>query len=145
MVRDEQCRHRGIVHADADAVARDTGLGDFEQSLADAVVVTDAHLVVREAFDGEVLAELSVGEVVASELPLPIAVGIDLIDEHRAMLAAVGEAVRLIVAVDVDVPDHPRAVHGLLPDRGPDGLPVPLHLARSSDVYRQQASSHGIT
>ena len=91
VVRDEQRRHRGLVHPDPDAEARHAGLGDLESRLADAVAVADADLVVGEALDREVLAELAVGEVVASELPLPVAVGIDLVDEHRAMLAAVGE------------------------------------------------------
>ena len=140
VVRDEQRRHRRLVHADADAVARDARLGDLEQRLADAVAVPDADLVVRQALDGEVLAELAVGEVVASELALPVAVGVDLVDEHRAMLAAVREPVSLVVAVDVDAADHPRAVDRLLPDRRPDGLALPFDLSRSADVDREQAS-----
>ena len=66
VVRDEQRRHRRLVHANANAVARDARLGDLEQRFADAVAVPDAHHIVREALHGEVLAELAVGEVVAS-------------------------------------------------------------------------------
>jgi hypothetical protein len=74
VVRDEQCRNARIVHADPDAVARDPGLGDLEDRGPDLVVVPDADLVVAPSVDGEVLAELAVAEVVASELAFPVAV-----------------------------------------------------------------------
>ena len=61
VVGDEQRRHRRLVHPDADAVARHARLGDLEQRPADAVAVADADLVVGEALDGEVLAELAEG------------------------------------------------------------------------------------
>ena len=121
---------------DADPVARHARLGDLEQRLADPVAVADADLVVGEALDREVLAELAVGEVVAPELALPVAVGVDLVDEHRAVLAAVRAPVGLVVAVDVDPPHHPRPVDRLLPDRGADGLALPRDLSRAADVER---------
>jgi hypothetical protein len=93
VVGDEQRRHRRLRHADPDAVARHPRLGDLEQRFADAVAVADAHLVVGDALDGEVLPELPVGEVVASELALPVAVGLDLVDEDGPVLAAVGQPV----------------------------------------------------
>ena len=80
---------RGSSHADPDAVAGDARLRDFEDGGADLVAVADADLVVAESFDGEVLAELSVDEVVSSELAFPVAVGVDLVDEDGALLAAV--------------------------------------------------------
>ena len=46
--------------------------------------------------------------------------------EHGAVLAAVSEPVGLVVPVDVDAADHPRAVERALPDRGSDGL-APFH------------------
>jgi len=58
-------RHRRLVHADANAVTGDARLRDFEQRSADAVAVADADLVVGETLDGEVLADLALGEVVA--------------------------------------------------------------------------------
>ena len=145
VVRDQQRGHRGLAHPDADAVAGHARLGDLEERLADAVAVADADLVVGEPVDGEVLAELAVDEVVASELALPVPVGLDLVDEHRAMFAAVREPVGLVVAVDVDAANHPRALDRLLPDRRPHGLALPLHLAGSSYVQRQQACGHDIT
>src|SRR5262249_59716584 len=110
MVCHEERRHRLFVHADADPVAGDARLSDLEERVADSIAVADADLVVRETLDGEVLPELAVGEVISSKLALPVAVGVDLLDEHRAMLAAVRQAIRLVVAVDVDPAHHPRTV-----------------------------------
>ena len=58
-VGDEQGRHPGLVHPDADAVARHTRLRHLEQRAPDSVAVPDAHLVIGQAVDGEVLAELA--------------------------------------------------------------------------------------
>ena len=54
-----------------------------------AVAIANAHLLVGQAVDGEVLSELPVGEIVSTELPLPIVIGVRLIDEDRPVLAAV--------------------------------------------------------
>jgi hypothetical protein len=43
----EQRRHVRAAEAHTDAEARDAGLGDYEFRLAEAIAVTDAHLVVR--------------------------------------------------------------------------------------------------
>ena len=102
-VRDEQSGDARVVHADPDAVAGDPGLGDLEDSGADPVAVADAHLVVAQSLDGEVLAELSVDEVAPSELAFPVPVRVDLVDEHRALLAAVPGEIALTVAVDVEL------------------------------------------
>jgi hypothetical protein len=131
------------MHPDADAVARHPRLGDLEERAADAVAVADADLVVLQPLDREVLAELPIAEVVAAELALPIPVGAQLIDEDRAMLAAVRQAVGLVVAVDVDPPHHPRAVHGGLPDRGANRLALPRDLARPADVERDEPHHAG--
>ena len=63
VVGDEQCGDARVVHADPDAVAGDAGLGDLEDGGADPVAVADADLVVAEALDGEVLAELARDEI----------------------------------------------------------------------------------
>src|SRR6266536_5599047 len=96
-MRDEQRRDSGIVHADADPVTRDAGLSDLEIRVADPVAVSDADLVVAETLDGEVLTELAVHEVVAPELPLPVAIRVELVHEDRALLAAVPGQVALPV------------------------------------------------
>src|SRR3546814_1584990 len=78
----------------------DARLGHFEQSAADAVAVANAHLLVGQAVDGEVLPELAIGEIVSTKLALPIAIGVDLIDEDGSLLAAVASQVPLPVAFD---------------------------------------------
>ena len=124
-MRDEQRGDARVVHADPDAVAGDAGLGDLEDGGADPVAVADADLVVAEPLDGEVLAELPVDEVVSSELALPVPVGVDLVDEHRALLAAVPGEIALTVAVDVEPAHAAGAGDGVLEDAGEDGPPLP--------------------
>ena len=53
----EQRGHPRLAQAQPDAVAGDARLRDLELGLADAVAVADAHLVVGQPVDGEVLAE----------------------------------------------------------------------------------------
>ena len=60
--------------------AGDTRLSHFEQPGPDPVAIANAHLVVGEALDGEVLAELSKGGVATPELILPLAIGGNLIE-----------------------------------------------------------------
>ena len=103
VVRDE---HRGdarVVHADPDAVAGDPGLRDLEDGIADLVAIADAHLVIGESFHGEVLAELAVHEVVSSELALPVPIGVDLVNEHCALLPAVPGEIALTITLDVEL------------------------------------------
>jgi hypothetical protein len=40
-----------------------------------------SDLLVRQAVDGEVLPELPIGEVVSTELALPIVIGVNLIND----------------------------------------------------------------
>jgi hypothetical protein len=60
--------------------AGDTRLGHFEQTGPDPVAIANARLVVGEALDNEVLAELPKGEVATPELILPMAIGGNLIE-----------------------------------------------------------------
>ena len=57
VVGHEQRGHTRLVQAQPDPVAGDARLGDLELGVADAVAVADAHLVVGQPVDGEVLAE----------------------------------------------------------------------------------------
>ena len=67
VVRDQEPRrHPRVVHSDANPVTVTRAGRHLEESLANLKAVTDAHLVVRQAADGEVLAELPVLEVVAA-------------------------------------------------------------------------------
>ena len=105
---------------------------------ADPVAIADADLVIGEPLDGEVLAELSVDEVVSSELAFPVPIRVDLVDEHRALLAAVPRAIALTVALDVELADSAPTLDWILEDAGEDGLPLPRHVLRHADVDRQQ-------
>ena len=138
MVTDQQRREPGLAQPQTHPVARDPRLGDLEFGRPDAVPVTDAHVGVGQPVDGQVLAEVAVAEVVAAEMALPVPVGVDLVDQHRPLLAAVAGQVALPVAVDIQPADHGRAVYRLLPYAGIDRLALPRDVARQADVHRQQ-------
>ena len=104
-VRDEQRGDPRVVQADPDAVAGDARLRDLEDGGPDPVAVADADVGVGEPVDGEVLAELPGDEVRPAELALPVPIGVDLVDEHGALFAAVPTEIALTVAVDVE-PAH---------------------------------------
>src|SRR5262245_32875947 len=87
VVSDQKGRKLWLPHAHPHPETGDARLGDLERGLADAIAVADAHLVVTEAVDGEVLPEGAVLEVVAAEVLLPVPVGVDLVDEHRPLLS----------------------------------------------------------
>ena len=100
-------------------------------------MIADADFVVGQAVNGEILPELSMGEVAAAELALPIGVGLDLVDEDRPMFAAVPGQITLAVTVDVEPPHHPPALDGRFPDGGVYGFPLPLDIARHAHIDRQ--------
>ena len=75
-----------------------------------------------QPFDREVLAELAVDEVVASELAFPVPIGVDLVDEHGPLLAAVAGEIALAVTLHVQLAAPARAGDGVLEDPGKDGL-----------------------
>src|SRR5580658_11297189 len=64
LVGNEQAGHLGLTHANADPVAGNSRLGYLEQCTANAVTVADADLVIGKTLDGQVLAELTVLEVI---------------------------------------------------------------------------------
>ncbi len=138
VVGDEQRGNPRIVHADPDAIAGDARLRHLEDRAADLVAIADAHLVVAESFHGEVLAELSVHEVVSSQLAFPVPIRVDLVDEHRTLLAAVPRQIALTIAVNVEPADPAGTGHRVLEDPGEDGPPLPGHVLRQADVDRQQ-------
>src|SRR5262249_42664723 len=105
----EESRHARLVHPDADAVTGDPRLRDLEQRAADLIAVADAHLIVGEALDREVLAELSIDEIGPPELLLPVAVRFDLVDEDRPLFTPVPGQVALTVSVQVQPADPAAA------------------------------------
>src|SRR5262249_23463511 len=138
--RRQQRRHVGFVHPDADAVAGHARLRDLEPRAADLVPVPDAHEVVGQAFDREVLTKLSVHEVGSLQLLLPEAIRLDLVDEDGTLLTPVPGHVTLTVAVEIQLADTTAAPHGALPDRGVHRPPLPLDVAWKSDVHREDSS-----
>jgi hypothetical protein len=141
-VGDQQRRDARILHPQPDPVTGDPGLGELEQRAADPVAVADAGLVVAEPLHGEVFAELPVDEVASPQLALPVAIGLDLVDEDRALLAAVAGEVTLAVALHVEPADATGAADGLLEDAREHGPALPRHLLRHADVDRQQGPHH---
>jgi hypothetical protein len=139
-VGDQQRRNARVVHAKADAVTGDARLGDLEQRGADPVAVADADLVVAQPLHREVLAELPIDEVASSQLVLPVAIRVDLIDEDGALLTAVPGEISLAVAVHVELANATRAADGILVDAREHGLPLPRHLLGQADVDRQQGA-----
>src|SRR5262245_64295336 len=45
----QQCRHPGLVHPNADAIAGNARLSDLEQRAADLITVADAHGIDRKS------------------------------------------------------------------------------------------------
>ena len=137
-VRHEQRRQTRLAHADAEPVARHARLRHLEEGIADAVPVPHAHLVVGQAVDREVLAEVAGGEIGTAELFTPVPVRVQLVHQDGAMLAAVALQVALAVTVDVQPAHHATALDRRLPDPGVDGGVVPRHVDRESDVDGHQ-------
>jgi hypothetical protein len=138
-VAGQQRGHARLFEPDPDLEASHARLRDLEQRGADAEAVADADLVVGQAGDGEVLAEAAADVQLAPQLLLPVAIGLGLLDEHRAVLAAVADPVRLVVAVDVEPVDVPPISDRLRPDRRAHLAAAPLDRARPPDVHGEQA------
>src|SRR3989441_10337404 len=132
----QQCWHPGLVHANADAIAGNARLSDLEQWAADLITVADARGIVGQAFDREVLAELSVDEVGLIQLLLPIAMRFDLVHEDGSLLTPVPGQVTLTVSVEIQSADTTTTTHRILPDSGMYSAPLPRDVARKSHVHR---------
>src|SRR5712671_1991142 len=141
-VRDEQCGHLRLVHADADPVTCDARLRHFKQGAPDPIAIADAHLLVGQPFDGEILPELPIAEAASAKMALPIAIGLNLVDKDGPMRAAVPHQVPLAITVDVEPLHHPPALNGRLPNGGVDGLSLPRDIAWQTHVDRKQMSHH---
>jgi hypothetical protein len=85
----EQSGHGRFSHPDAHPIARDAWLRDFKDRAANPVSVADAHLVICQPLDREVLAELTHFEIAAAKVGFPIAIRVHLVDHDSAMLSAV--------------------------------------------------------
>src|SRR5262245_6371252 len=131
----QQCRHPGLVYPNADAIAGNARLSDLEQRAADLITVADAHGVVGQSFDREVLTELSVDEVGPLQPLLPIAIRFDLVDEDGALLTSMPGQVALAVSLQIQPANPAAARRRILPDPSVHSTTFPLDIAWQSDVH----------
>src|SRR5215468_1697785 len=132
----QQCRHLGLIHPNADAVAGQARLSDLEQCAADSITVADTNGIIRQSLDREVFAELSVDEVGPVQVVLPVAIRFDLIDEDGSLLTPVASQVALTVSFKIQPADPTAAIHRILPDSGVYSATLPRDVARKSDIHR---------
>jgi hypothetical protein len=116
MMRDEQRWHARLIHADADAVARDARLRNFKYRATNAVAIADAHLAIEKSLDGEVFAELAKGKIAPAQKTLPVMVRVHLIDKYRALFSTVTREIGLLVTIDVELPHHSPSTNWRFPD-----------------------------
>jgi hypothetical protein len=110
-------------------------LRDFEKRAANPITITDADGIVRQSFDCEILAKLTMNKVSSLQLFLPIPIGFDLIHENGALLTTVPGQVPLTISLDIQPADSTAARHRIFPDRGMYRAPLPRNVAWKSDVY----------
>ncbi|MGB8475915.1 MAG: hypothetical protein WCE61_17680 [Candidatus Acidiferrum sp.] len=83
-----------------------------------------------------VLAKLSVDEISSFQLLLPIAVGLNLINEDGSMLTSVPGQVALTVSLEIQAADATATTHRTLPDPGVYRALLPHDIARKPHVHR---------
>jgi len=134
-VSNQQSSHPRFVHPYADAIAGDSRLGDLEERATDAELVADTDLRIGQTLNCEILSELSKGEIYAVEFILPVAIGIDLVNEYCTVLAPVAHQIPLRVTLDVQSPHHALAVNWILANGCADSLSAPSDLTRQTYIH----------
>jgi hypothetical protein len=135
VMRYEQGWHAGLVHSDADAVARYAGLRHFKCRATNAVSIANANLVIGKSLDSEVFSELAVSKISAAQKTLPVTIRIHLVNEYGALLPAVTAEIGLRIAIDIELAHHSPSRHRRFPDCGSDSIAVPCYVARKADIY----------
>jgi hypothetical protein len=115
-----------IVHSNAESVAGDAWLRNFENGRAYFVPVSYTDITVGKPIDSKVLSKLSVFKVVPAEVTLPKAIGLDLINHHGSLFTAMTLKIRLPIAIKIQSASIDAMGYGLLPDRAPYPLALPL-------------------
>jgi hypothetical protein len=110
-------------------------LCNFEQRATDAITIADTDDIVGQSFDGEVLTELPIDEVRSVQLPLPVAVGFDLVDKDGSLFTPVPGKVTLAVSIQIQSTHATAATHRIFPYSGMHRSAVPLNITRKSDVH----------
>ncbi len=88
-----------------------------------------------QALDGQVFAKLAILEIIPLKIGFPVAIGLELIHHHRAMLSTMSSQVSLSIAIDIETARHQSSGHGLLPDSGAHHLALPLDVARETHIH----------
>jgi hypothetical protein len=130
----EQSGHCRLCHSDPHAIASDARLSNLDEDAPDAVSIADANLIISQAIYCEVFTKLSKRKIFASELSLPIAISVHLIDHHRALLASMPSEISLPIAFHIQATDSNPALHWLLPNRRVDFLAPPCDVTRKPNV-----------
>jgi len=133
-VCDEQRGHPRVIQADAHAVAGHARLCNFEYGVANAVSITNADLVIKKSFNGEVFSELAEAKIIAAEKALPIAVRVGLVDEYGALLSTVTSEIGLRITIDIQLAHQPSFLDRKFPDRCSHSLAVPCDVAWKTDI-----------
>jgi len=134
MMRDQQRRHLGVIKSQPDFVAGNARLADFEDRTANPEPVADTDFIIREAFDREILAEITVNEIRSAKIFLPIAIGSGLIDHDGPLFSTVARKIGLSVPGQIESSNKDSAIYRLLPNRRSDGLSAPFHVLWQSDI-----------
>jgi hypothetical protein len=71
-------------------------------------------------------------------LPLPISIGIQLVNHDSTVHASMAAQVSLAITIDIKLSDDQAARHWTLPDAGVDGFAAPRDIARQTYVNRYQ-------
>jgi hypothetical protein len=135
VMRDEERCHTRLVHANTDAVTSDAWLGHLEESVPNPILIANADLIIGEAIDCEIFAELSECEITSPELLFPVAVRVALIYEDCAVLAPVACKIALAIAFNVKPSNETSPLNGTLPYPCVDYLPFPFDIAWETNVH----------
>jgi hypothetical protein len=133
-VCDNQGWHAGLVHPNAQSIARYAWLRNLEYAVADAVLIANADLVVGKSLNREIFSELAEHEITALKEMLPVVVRFHLVDEYGALLPTMTGEIGLAVAVDIQLAHHPSPCNRKLPDCSSHSPAVPRDFAGKADI-----------
>src|SRR3569833_930668 len=135
----QQRRHSWLVHPKANPKAGNPRLRNLEERAANSIAVPDAHRIVGQSFDCEILTELPRGagivEIGPLQLRRPIAIRLELINNDSPLLTAVASQIALPVSIQVQPARMTAAGHWTLPDCRVHRATVPLDVARKTHVH----------
>src|SRR5438132_3149992 len=133
--RMEPFRHVRTSESYTKFVARHARLRHLDHRFPDAELIADVDRLFVQPLRSKVLAEHSVRQQQVGKFCLPERIIFRGIDIHRLIPPAVDGQVRLLITVEIELIQHDAAGHRLFIDTGGHRLSVPLHRARTSDLY----------